>query len=62
MRVELPYGRELLPIDVLDTATVLRPQATAALPDAPAAVLAALRSPIAAWVTCLRIPAHQRCW
>jgi nickel-dependent lactate racemase len=47
MRVELPYGRELLLVDVPDTATVLRPQATAPLPDAPAAVLTALRSPLA---------------
>jgi lactate racemase len=47
MQVQLPYGRELLPIDVPDAATVLRPQATEALPHAPGAVLDALKSPLA---------------
>jgi nickel-dependent lactate racemase len=47
MRIELPYGRDLLPIEVSDTATVLRPLSTEALTDAPGAVLAALRLPLA---------------
>ena len=47
MRIDLPYGRELLPIDVPDSATVLRLQAVQALQDAPGAVLRSLRDPIA---------------
>ena len=47
MRIELPYGRELLPIDVPDAATVLRPQAVEALKDVPGDVLRSLRAPTA---------------
>ena len=47
MRIDLPYGRELLPVEVPDGATVLRPRVTDVLPDAAGAVLAALRSPLA---------------
>jgi nickel-dependent lactate racemase len=47
MKVELPYGREFLTVELPDSATVLRTQATAPLLDAPAAVLASLRSPLA---------------
>ena len=31
MRVDLPFGRELLPIEVPDYATVLRPNPTASM-------------------------------
>lgn len=47
MQVELPYGREFLPIEVPDTATVLRPHAVEPLRDAPGAVLQSLRAPLA---------------
>ncbi len=47
MKVELPFGRELLSVEVPDNATVLRPHPVEALTDAPAAVLQSLRAPIA---------------
>ena len=47
MQVELPYGRELLAIEVPDGATVLLPNPSEPVADAPAAVLASLRTPIA---------------
>ena len=60
MRVELPYGRELLTIEVPDSATVLRPQAVEALRDAPGAVLQALREPIAGPALRERVRAGQK--
>ena len=60
MRVELPYGRELLPLDVPDTATVLRPHAVEALRDAPGAVLHSLRAPIAGTPLRERVRAGQK--
>ena len=46
MRVELPFGRELLPIEVPDTANVLRPIPVAATLDPVEAVRNAVRRPI----------------
>jgi nickel-dependent lactate racemase len=46
MRVELPFGRELLPIEVPDSATVLRPNPTAAMLGPVETVREALRNPI----------------
>lgn len=47
MRVDLPFGRELLPVEVPESATVLLPSAVQPLPDEAAAVLDALRAPLA---------------
>jgi nickel-dependent lactate racemase len=47
MRVDLPFGRELLPIEVPDTATVLRPIPTASLLGPVEAVRDALQRPLA---------------
>jgi len=47
MRVDLPFGREMLPVEVPDSATVLLPSAVRPLADEAGAVLASLRSPIA---------------
>jgi nickel-dependent lactate racemase len=47
MLVHLPFGREPLPVEVPDNATVLLPAEVAPLADEGRAVLAALRSPIA---------------
>lgn len=47
MRVALPFARELLSIEVPDSATVLLPKAVPALPDPAAAIAALLRSPTA---------------
>jgi nickel-dependent lactate racemase len=47
MRVDLPFGRELLPVEVPDSATVLLPAEVQALADEAGAVLASLRTPIA---------------
>ena len=60
MKVELPFGRELLTVEVPDNATVLRPHAVEALPDAPAAVLHALRNPTAGPPLRDRIGAGQK--
>ena len=46
MRVDLPFGREMLPVDVPDGANVLLPSAVQALADQPGAVVDALRRPI----------------
>jgi nickel-dependent lactate racemase len=47
MRVELPFGRSLLGVEVPDDATVLRPRPVPPLADAAGAVRAALRRPTA---------------
>lgn len=47
MRVDLPFGRELLPIEVPDNATVLRPNPTASMLGPVEAIRDALRNPIA---------------
>ena len=47
MRVDLPFGRTMLPIEVPDTATVLRPVPVASLLGPVEAVRDALRRPIA---------------
>jgi lactate racemase len=47
MRVDLPFGREMLPIEATDNATVLLPSAVHALPDQAGAVVASLRQPLA---------------
>ena len=47
MRVDLPFGRELLPIEVPDYATVLRPNPTASTLGPVEAIRDALRNPIA---------------
>jgi nickel-dependent lactate racemase len=60
MRVELPYGRELLPIEVPDGATVLRPHAVEALRDVPGDVLRSLRAPIAGAPLRERVRAGQK--
>jgi len=60
MRIELPYGRELLPIDVPDAATVLRPQAVEALKDVPGDVLRSLRAPTAGAPLRERVRAGQK--
>ena len=60
MKVELPFGRELLTIEVPDSATVLRSQAVEALADATAAVTGALRSPVAGPALRERVKAGQK--
>lgn len=47
MKVDLPFGRGLLGIEVPETATVLRPRPVAPLPEPGGAVLDALRRPLA---------------
>jgi nickel-dependent lactate racemase len=47
MRVGMPFGRQILDVEVPDNATVLRPAPVAPLADEDAAVRQALRSPIA---------------
>ena len=47
MRVELPFSRRMLAVDLPDNATVLEPAAVEHLADEPGAVLDALRRPIA---------------
>src|SRR5215213_3534500 len=47
MRVDLPFGRDLLPIEVPDNATVLRPNPTASMLGPVEAIRDALRNPIA---------------
>jgi len=47
MRVDLPFGRESLPIHVPDSANVLRPIPAAALASPAAAILGSLRRPTA---------------
>ena len=47
MRVDLPFSRETVTLDVPDSATVLYPNPTQAIADVPAATIAALRSPLA---------------
>ncbi|MCA9870112.1 MAG: DUF2088 domain-containing protein, partial [Anaerolineae bacterium] len=46
MRVNLAYGRSGLDIDLPDRTDVLTPRFVAGLPDEPAALLSALRTPI----------------
>ncbi len=60
MRVELPYGRELLSVEVPDSANVLLPHPVDALRDAPAAMLAALRTPTAGPPLRERVRAGQK--
>src|SRR6266540_309420 len=47
MRVGMPFGRQVLEVEVPDNATVLRPKPVAPLTDEDAAVRQALRAPIA---------------
>jgi len=47
MRVDLPFSRETVALDVPDNATVLYPNPTQAIADVPAATLESLRTPIA---------------
>lgn len=47
MRVDLPFGREKLPVEVPDASTVLLPSAVEALSEPSAAVRDSLRRPIA---------------
>lgn len=47
MRVELPFGREVLPVEVPDSATVLSPTTVPPLADETGSVIEALRSPLA---------------
>jgi nickel-dependent lactate racemase len=47
MLVELPFGRELLPVEVPDGARVLKPAPVEPLADETSAVLESLRNPIA---------------
>ncbi|HEX5370498.1 MAG TPA: nickel-dependent lactate racemase [Dehalococcoidia bacterium] len=47
MRVDLPFGRDIVRLDAPDNATVLLPAAVAPLADEEAAVLVALQKPIA---------------
>lgn len=60
MRVELPFGREMLPVEVPDTATVLLPSAVQPLADQTGAVVASLRDPLAGPPLRDRVHAGQR--
>ncbi len=60
MRVDLPFGREMLPVDVPDNATVLLPSAVRPLVDQPGAVVDALRKPLAGPPLRERIRSGQR--
>jgi nickel-dependent lactate racemase len=60
MRVDLPFGRELLPVEVPDSATVLLPRTVEPLADETGAVVEALRSPIAGPPLRGRVNAGQR--
>src|SRR5688572_31249310 len=46
MRVDLPFGRKNVALDVPDNSTVLYPNPTQAIADVPEATLEALRAPI----------------
>jgi nickel-dependent lactate racemase len=60
MRVDLPFGREMLPVDVPDNATVLLPSEVQPLADQAGAVVEALRSPLAGPPLRDRVRAGQR--
>jgi nickel-dependent lactate racemase len=60
MRVDLPFGREMLPVDVPDNATVLLPSAVQALADQRGAVVDALRNPLAGLPLRDRVSLGQR--
>ncbi|HEU0074157.1 MAG TPA: nickel-dependent lactate racemase [Dehalococcoidia bacterium] len=60
MRVELPFGREMLPVEVPDNATVLLPSAVRPLADQTGAVVDALRRPLAGSSLRERVRAGQR--
>src|SRR5688572_23959974 len=47
MRVDLPFGRAMLPLEVPQNATGLRAASAQAIPDVAAAVREALHSPLA---------------
>ncbi len=60
MRVDLPFGREMLPIEAPDSATLLLPSAVQPLADQAGAVQAALREPMAGPPLTERVRAGQR--
>jgi nickel-dependent lactate racemase len=60
MKVELPFGRELLSVEAPDSAAVLRPHPVDALRDPPGAVLDSLRNPIAGPALRERVRAGQK--
>ena len=60
MRVDLPFGRDMLSVDVPDGATVLLPSAVQPLADQSGAVVAALRRPEAGPPMRDRVRADQR--
>src|SRR5688500_13062571 len=59
MRVNLPYGRSALQVELPDSSRVLTPPAVAPLPDPARAVLEALRSPVAGPALRERVRAGQ---
>jgi nickel-dependent lactate racemase len=60
MRVELPFGREMLPVEVPETAKVLLPSAVQPLADETGAVVESLRDPLAGPPLRERMRAGQR--
>jgi nickel-dependent lactate racemase len=60
MRVELPFGREMLPVEVPETAKVLLPSAVQPLADETGAVVESLRNPLAGPPLRERMRAGQR--
>jgi lactate racemase len=60
MRVDLPFGREMLPIEAPDSATVLLPTAVHGLRDETGAVVDALQQPLAGPPLRDRVRAGQR--
>jgi nickel-dependent lactate racemase len=60
MRVDLPFGREMLAVDVPDKATVLLPSAVQPLADQRGAVVESLRNPLAGPPLCERVRAGRR--
>ncbi len=59
MRIGMPFGRQILEIEVPDDATVLRPSSVAAIADEDAAVRKALSSPTAGAPLRQRVQAGQ---
>jgi nickel-dependent lactate racemase len=60
MRVDLPFGRELLPVEVPDSATVLLPSTVQPLAEEAGAVVSALRQPTVGPPLRERVRAGQR--